>query len=200
MTWTARLLHGAAALLCWSALLLQYGLMVGNLGFGLGSWRFFGFFTILTSMMVAIVATAAWLKPGSPLASATMRHAALVSILIVGITYSVALRSLWNPAGWQKLADIGLHDMSPLVYLAAWIAGPHRGLSWSAFTTALIPPVAYLTYAMIRGAAEGWYAYWFLDPRTLSLSQIAANSAILLGVFLVVAALTVAVDRAGPKG
>lgn len=195
MTRTARLLHGATALLCWFALILQYALVIGDLGLVLGSWRFFGFFTILTNLMVAIVSTATVLRPGSPLTSSIARHAALVSILIVGITYSIALRSLWNPAGWQKLADIALHDLSPLLYLVAWVAAPHHRLRWSALGPALVPPIVYLAYAMVRGAIDGWYAYWFLDPRALTLPQIALSCAVVLCAFLFIAALTIFADR-----
>jgi hypothetical protein len=128
VTRAAQLLHGCTALLCCLALIVQYALVIGDLGVAFGSWRYFGFFTILTNLMVAIVSTATALRSGSPLASATLRHAALTSVLIVGITYSIALRSLWNPVGLQKLADIALHDLSPLLYLVAWVVAPHPGL------------------------------------------------------------------------
>ena len=53
---------------------------------------------------------------------------------------------------------------------------------------ALIFPLLYVVYAMARGAADGWYAYWFLDPSRLSAAQLALNVAGLALGFLVVAA------------
>ena len=52
-----RLLATTAALVAWSGLLLQYWLIAQTLGIGVGSWRFVGFFTILTNIGIALIAT-----------------------------------------------------------------------------------------------------------------------------------------------
>ena len=36
-------------------------------------------------------------------------------IAIVGITYSLLLRHMWNPQGTQKIADVLLHDVVPVL-------------------------------------------------------------------------------------
>lgn len=133
------------------------------------------------------------------MASPTARHAILCAIAIVGLTYSIALRSVWNPTDWQKLADFVLHDISPLLYAAAWLSAPHPGLRWRALATALVLPVTYLAYTMARGALDGWHAYWFLDPRRLSAGEMAVSIALLLTAFIVVGAIAVAIDRALAK-
>src|SRR4051794_27886451 len=53
----SRVIAGLAAAVGWAGLALQYALMVPSLGPALGLWRFAGFFTILTNIGAAAVAT-----------------------------------------------------------------------------------------------------------------------------------------------
>jgi hypothetical protein len=184
-----------AALFAWTGLALQLWIMLGNMGFAPALWRFFGFFTILSNLGAASVATAVALGIDGPLAGARARLMAATSILMVGLVYSVALRALWNPTGLQKVADVALHDAAPLVWFALWLIAPHPRLGWNEIWWALLPPVAYVGYALIRGALDGWYPYWFMNPVTLTPAAFAMCIAILLGGFSFAAALLVAADR-----
>jgi len=183
------------ALVGWAALALQLALIVRNLGPALGIWRFVGFFTILTNIGAAAVASAIALDSQGSLAGARARLMAATSIALVGIVYSVALRALWHPTGLQKVADIALHDATPLLFLTVWALSPHLGLKWREVGWALLPPAAYLAYAVGRGAIDGWYAYWFLNPAEQSAGQMLASVTLLLGAVAVIAAVLVAVDR-----
>lgn len=184
-----------AALIGWVGLALQLWIMLGNMGLVPALWRFFGFFTILANLGAAVVATAVALGGGGPLAGARARLMAATSILMVGLVYSVALRALWNPTGLQKVADVALHDAAPLTWLALWLIAPHARLGWKEILWALLPPVAYVVYAMIRGTLDGWYAYWFMNPATQTPRAFASCIAILLGGFSLAAAVLVAADR-----
>ena len=119
-----------AAVVGWAGLALQLALIVQNLGATLGLWRFVGFFTILTNLGAAAVATAIAVGRTSGLGSPRARLMAATSILTVGIVYSVALRSLWNPTGLQKIADVALHDLAPLAWLALWLSAAHPRYRW----------------------------------------------------------------------
>ncbi len=197
---TALALAWLTALVTCAGLILQLYLTVEQSaaqGFGLSFaiWRFAGFFTILTNLAVAVVASAMALKSSSWVARAHVRLSVAVSIIIVGLVYSVALRGTWQPTGWQAVADHVEHDGVPVLFFLTWLAAPHGGISWRTAGTALVLPVGYVAYALARGAWDGWYAYWFLDPNSLTLWQMAASAAILFGVFLAVAALLIALDR-----
>jgi hypothetical protein len=184
-----------AALIGWAGLALQLWIMLANMGLVPALWRFFGFFTILTNLGAAIVATAVALGSDGPLAGSRARLMAATSILMVAVVYSVALRALWNPTGLQKAADVALHDAAPLTWLVLWLIAPHSRLGWKEIGWALLPPVAYVGYAMIRGALDGWYAYWFMNPAAQTPAAFAICIAILLGGFGIAAALLVAADR-----
>lgn len=196
-----RSIAAVTALVGWAALALQLALIIRNLGPVLGVWRFVGFFTILTNIGAAVVASAIALGLNGPLAGARARLTAATSIALVGIVYSVALRAMWHPTGLQKVADMALHDVTPLLFLALWAASPHPGLQWREIGWALLPPAVYAVYAMARGAIDGWYAYWFLNPAEQGAGALMASIAVLLCAVAAVAAVLVSVDRwlASPK-
>jgi hypothetical protein len=188
------------AIVAWAALALQLLLLVENMmadGATLAAsiWRFLGFFTILTNGMVAVVATAMVLRPSGRLAAPLPVFVTATAILFVGLVYSVALRSVWEPTGWQAVADHALHDATPVLFFLAWALSEHVALRWQDALWALLPPLAYCVYALARGAVDGWYAYWFLDPRALTLMQLGASMIVLLVAFLCLAFGLIAIDR-----
>src|SRR5213075_868888 len=155
----ARIVAAAAAFVGWAGLALQLALIVGNLGAGLGIWRFVGFFTILANAGAALVATAMALRPGSILAGPRAQLMATTSILTVGIVYWVALRGLHALEGFHQLANIVLHDATPLLWLALWLLSRDGAPKWRDLGWAMAPPAVYAIYALGRGAIDGWYAY-----------------------------------------
>jgi hypothetical protein len=190
-----RIIAAVVALVGWTGLALQLVLIARNLGPGLGLWRFVGFFTILTNVGAAAVATAIAAGRTQDLAGARARLIAAASIIAVGMVYSIALRAMWNPTGLQKVADIALHDATPLLWLLLWLSAPHPRLAWREIGWALLPPTTYVLYALARGAADGWYAYWFLDPARQSAVELVASMAIMVVGFAALAATLVALDQ-----
>jgi hypothetical protein len=115
---------------------------------------------------------------------------------MVGVVYTAALRGLWHPLGLQRITDAILHDAVPCLWLIFWIVSDGMRLKWHELWWALIPPGLYLIYALARGAMDGWYAYWFLDPSRGSGGEMAMSIVILLSSFAFVATVLIAVDRA----
>lgn len=189
-----RSLAGLAAAVGWAGLALQFWLIVRTFGVAEGAWRFVAFFTILANVGVAIVASA--MATGSRgLATPKVRYAAAVSIALVGLIYSLWLRKTWDPQGLQKLADHALHDAVPVLFLGAWVASLHEQLRWRDIFWALVPPALYVAYALARGAADGFYAYWFLNPATQTPSQMAVSVAVLLVAMAMIAAVLNTIDH-----
>jgi hypothetical protein len=190
-----RTIAAIAALSGWAGLVLQLWLLLSVMGFLDGLWRFLGFFTILTNILAALVATAVALGRQTGLGGARARLMAATSILMVGLVYSLALRALWSPTGAQKVADVLLHDATPLVWLALWLFAPHPQLKWREMGWALLLPIVYVVYAMARGTIDGWYAYWFLNPAAQSPVELLVSISVLLCAFVLMAAALVWVDR-----
>ncbi|MEZ6023937.1 MAG: Pr6Pr family membrane protein [Hyphomonadaceae bacterium] len=198
-----RTLAGVGALIGAFGLVLQYVLIVAQMG-GEGasvleaSWRYFAYFTILTNTFVTLVmARAAW-KPESlaGLNAPRVELMAVTSIVFVGVVYNLLLASRWDPQGWQKLADVIVHDIVPVYFALFWLVRPHGSLKWRDAAFAGLWPLGYAAYGLSRGAFDGFYPYFFMDPTAASWVQIAINVAGLFLAFMLGALVLIVCSRA----
>lgn len=202
-------LSAALAALTWFALLLQLVILLrvrsaSGLSLMGGVGNFFSYFTVLTNLLVAV--TLSWplgwpaSRPGRMLSAAGFRTGVAASIALVGLIYSLLLRALWQPQGAQWLADILLHDAVPAVYLALWAwAVPRAALGWHNALRWALYPLAYLAFALLRGTWLGRYPYPFLDVARWGYARVALNAVGVLVVFLLIAAVLIALNRLKPE-
>lgn len=193
-----RLAASVVAVVGWFALGLQFVLLFQTTAAAGGTTAgavltFFSFFTILSNTIVATAMTRIVL--GRP-PGASALGAATLYIAVVGITYSLALRHIWDPQGWQKVADRMLHDLMPLLaVLFWWVFIPRGTLQWRMIPAWLAFPLVYFGYSLLRGAIDGWYPYYFIDAVRLGYPATLRNAAIVTALFAALAATMVGLDR-----
>lgn len=197
------------AITAWFALALQLYLMLNRApSIGLSTTNavinFFSYFTILSNLLVAKSLTSSLLLPSSLLGNffskVSVQSSIAVYIFIVGLVYNLVLRSLWNPEGWQLLADNLLHVAVPLLYVLFWlIFTPKKVLRWKNIFPWLIFPAVYLVYSLLRGAATGWYPYPFINADKLGYGKTAVNSLLVLVAIIVVGTGVIAYNRSTKK-
>ncbi|MDX2234365.1 MAG: Pr6Pr family membrane protein [Hyphomonadaceae bacterium] len=196
----ARAFAAVVAAVAWCGLALQMALLVRDfVADGEGAlaavWRFFAYFTLLTNLLVALVASGAALG-GRFTPSVQVLTATTLYIAIVGVVYHFILSATWSPAGWSFVADKIVHYATPVLMAAYWIAcvpkGRHR---WRDVVGWLGYPVGYLIYAVARGALDGFYPYFFIDLPRIGWSALAVNAAALFAFFLAAGLGLVAIDR-----
>jgi hypothetical protein len=190
-----RICAAVIAILGWLALLLQFVLHITNplapdVSFVELLVRFFSYFTILTNIIVAVTLTTIAFLPltriGRFLSRPSIQAANVVYITIVAIVYSIFLRGVWDPIGWNAIADHALHDVLPILYVANWlILAPKSGVSWIDPVKWLVYPAAYFAYSLLRGGVVGWYPYWFADVGLLGYPAALSNAAAVLLAFLI---------------
>ena len=190
-----RTLAGLAAIIGWAGLALQFWLIIRQMGLAEGAWRFIAFFTILANISTALVASAVASGSTSGLARPKAKFIAATSIALVGLVYSLWLRNSWDPQGLQQLADIALHDAVPVLFVGMWVAGLHEQLKWRDILWAVVPPALYCIYALARGAIDGFYAYWFLNPAIQMPLETVSSIATLLAVVAVIAGVLTTIDH-----
>jgi len=195
-----RAIAGFGALIGAFALIVQYVILFTDMtaegATGLAAtWRYFGYFTILTNALVVAIWTAAALRPSALLNSARVEAMAAMAIVMVGVVYHLLLASRWNPQGWQLVADIIVHTVTPIWFVLYWLRRPHGGLAWSDAARCLVWPLGYCVYALTRGAFDKWYAYPFLDPTSSTISELVINIVGLSSAFAVCALVVVAADK-----
>ncbi len=204
----SRLMHWyalGASLLAWAALGMQLYIVLairyasGESLIG-GLFNFLSFFTVLANILAALALSAS-VRPGMAGSNPFFSRPSVVSaiaayITLVGLAYSLLLRHLWQPQGWQLVADRLLHDVMPLLFLLYWwLFVPKAFLRWRDVLGWALFPALYLVYALLRGAAFGLYPYHFIDAGQLGYAQVALNSTGILIGFVAIALLLVVLDR-----
>lgn len=152
---------------------------------------YFGYFTVLSNIFVALVAsarvTAKCTQEPHWLARETTLGCATTAIVLVGLGYHLLLRKIWDPQGWQWTADVVLHYVVPMLTLFYWMLLRHsqRLPAWLPMAWCVYP-VAYLAYALVRGTWLNSYPYPFIDVKVLGYPRMLLNGIGLLVVFVVV--------------
>jgi hypothetical protein len=198
-------LVATAALLGWFALALQLWLSMRlTIGDGRGAmvgiWAWLGYFTVLTNLLVAMALNAQALDLDDRLDRFFRRPgvatAIAANIAVVSITYNLLLRQLWQPQGWQWLADILLHDVMPALFLLFWWFVVRKDtLRVRQLGAWLLYPLGYLGYVLIRGAFNRWYPYPFVDVSALGYGRVVVNAVGVAVAFVAIALLLLALAR-----
>jgi hypothetical protein len=190
------------AIVGWFALIGQFYLILNNRQTSVLETitRYFTFFTILTNILIAAGSTLILLKPlsgwGKFFSKATTLTAIAVNITIVGATYNIILRFLWNPQGMQRVVDELLHLVIPLAFILFWLIFVPKGqVKWNNIPLWTVYPLAYLAVILIRGALSGYYPYPFLEVTQLRYPHVLLNCAGIAVAFIIVAILFVGVDK-----
>ncbi|TDF81686.1 Pr6Pr family membrane protein [Pseudomonas sp. H9] len=196
---------GLAACLGWSALAIQLYLVL------LARWHeqasligglinFFSYFTVLSNTLVAVVLTQAVF--GRPSAarrwflSPAVSSGVTVSIAFVALAYSLLLRHMWQPQGWQWLADELLHDVMPLLFVGYWWCCVEKGsLRLKHLMAWLLYPAGYFAFALWRGQSIGVYPYPFIDVAELGYTQVLVNALAMMLGFIAIGVLVLCLDH-----
>jgi len=194
-----------AALLGWFGLAIQlylilysrWSLEASLIG---GVVSFFSYFTVLTNTLVATVLTCEWTSRESAARRFFLKpwvsSAIAVSITVVGLAYSVLLRHLWHPEGWQFLADELMHDITPLLFLAYWwVCVPKGTLRVRHVGLWVIYPLVYFAFVLWRGHQLAVYPYPFMDVDKLGYPQVFVNAGGLLAGFILIALVLIGLDQ-----
>ncbi|WP_460131261.1 Pr6Pr family membrane protein [Pseudomonas sp. S1_E04] len=195
----------AAALAGWAGLAIQqylifYSRWTTDASLLGGLINFFSFFTVLTNTLAVVVLSYAVVNRDSAakrfFLAPTVSSGIAVSILLVGLAYSLLLRHLWQPEGFQFIADELLHDVMPLLFLVYWWrCVPKGSLRVKHIGLWVIYPLVYFAYALLRGDLLGQYQYPFIDVLTLGYPQVFVNAGGLLAGFVLIALAVVGLDK-----
>jgi hypothetical protein len=156
------------------------------------------YFTILTNILVAMVSTAVALHGDSDafLTRPSTQSAVTVYIFLVGVTYSLLLRSVWEPTGLNAILNIALHDVVPVLFVFYWFLFVPKGtLRWSQPICWLLYPLLYVLYCIVRGELTGIYPYHFVDVTLLGYPRALTNTVLLLLSFWILGLIVVAIDQ-----
>lgn len=161
-------------------------------------FNFFGFFTMQSNIITAIVLLLAALatftgRPQAPLL-VLARACATTYIVIVGIVYNTLLVGLEGGVSLEW-ANWVLHVAFPIYAALDWILfGDRAALPWKRLWLVLIFPVLWTVVVLIRGAIDGWVPYPFLDPAN-GYGSVAIYCVVIFIATIIVGAVVFALSR-----
>jgi hypothetical protein len=193
---TKRIAAACIAIVAWVGLVVQFLVVYReNASVLLSLWILCAFFTITTNLLVAAVFTAI-AADRTALRADWVVAGTVLSILLVGVVYALLLHGLVELTGGSAVANVLLHMVTPVMVAMFWIFFACKGgLSWMHPLLWAIYPLAYLGYALVRGAATGKYAYPFLNVPALGGTQIVVNAVCIAAGFLLSGFAVVWIDH-----
>ena len=200
-TRSERIAAVALALVGLFGLVLQYYLLLEatrDLSLGRSTLRFFSYFTIQANILVVLMLMAFALRPKiEEWAVHPFERSAIASyIVVVALVYVTTLRELWSPQGAQWLADVLLHYVMPLAYLAFWLFVMRKaGLRWYDPLLWLIYPVFYLGFVLVHGRFTGFFPYPFIDVGKLGYGTMMLNAIGIAAAFVASGYVILVVSR-----
>jgi hypothetical protein len=159
--------------------------------------RFFAYFTIQSNLIgVAVLLTVA--ARANRARAATLEILRGAAALYLTVTFVVVILFLSGEDVQLSLqwVDFALHKFFPVVVVVDWLIDPpatrltaRHALLWLAY------PLVWVTLTVIRGAADGWYPYPFLDPENGGYASVAIYFVTILVFFLVIGAVLIALGN-----
>ncbi|WP_235738593.1 Pr6Pr family membrane protein [Nocardioides alcanivorans] len=172
-------------------------------------WNVLSYFTVWSNILVAVVA---YLLVRNPRRDGSVfnvvRLASVVMITVTGLIYAAVLAQLWDPVGWQKVADQTMHYAVPaLAVIGCLLFGPGPRFRLQTLWRSLGIPLVWLGYTLVRspfitydeaGETRHWYPYDFIDVDDLGYGGALLNVLGVLLLFLALGGAFVLIDRLLP--
>ena len=121
---------------------------------------------------------------------------AVLAIAVTGVVHYQVLRPILDLGGWDAVADVLLHVVSPLVAVAGWIFfGPRPRVALREFGLSVGWPPLWSAYTLVHGAISCWYPYPFVDVDETGYVRTPINAVVVTVIFLALAAGARWLDR-----
>lgn len=155
------------------------------------------YFTILSNVVVAVVMTTLWRAPRrTAWFFRALRLDSLMMITITCIVYNALLRSTTVNVGLNVYTDLLLHQIVPVLTILVWLlVGPRRQFGLRDLLPALIVPLAWAAYALIRGAVIGAYPYDIVNVAKYGYGSVLLTIAMIVAVGVALGLIAIGIER-----
>ncbi len=160
----------------------------------------FSYYTIQSNLIVAVWLTLAILYHNKEkktfFIGAPVQGAITMYITGTFLGFAVLLSGGYKPTGWYGFTNLTMHYVIPIAFIVDWIlTGSETQYKWNYAVYWLGYPLFYLVYTLIRGFFTGFYPYYFIDVKVLSILALIVNVLALTGLFFFLGLLYIFVNR-----
>ena len=156
--------------------------------------------TLIAAVMLGYTGWLSWTGKPETRQVTIARVSATTYEIVIALVYNALLRNSpgdIRDAGyaWPVVPNEIMHVWAAVFMLLDWIViAGWVGLKLRASLWVAVFPLAWLAFSVARGAATGWWAYWFLNPNEKAgipgmLTYIGGITVLMIGLgFLLLAA------------
>jgi len=136
--------------------------------------EYFSYFTVHTCLGLAVLFVTAgiysWRHASDTRLLTIVRVCFFAYAIVMLVVYNVLLRDAAPAAAdagydWPVFPNEVEHVWAPIIVAIDWVFAPGRfPLRIRAMWWALVYPLAWVAFSLVRGAITGWWPYPFLDP------------------------------------
>lgn len=162
----------------------------------------FSYFTIWSQVVVGVVATLLFLNPGRDSKRLRIfRLDSLLMITVTGIVYNVLIAPNYPPVGLNIYSSFFEHTLTPILTIVVFLlVGPRSWINLKTFGMALVLPIVYVIYTLLRGAVIDMYPYDFFDVVQYGYAAVLEFVGFILLAAVVLMALFWGLERFLPDG
>ncbi|QNE17817.1 F420-dependent oxidoreductase [Kribbella qitaiheensis] len=163
----------------------------------------FAFFTIQSNLIVGATSLLLAVRLDRPSVTfSVFRLTGLVGITVTFIIFNAILGRHLHLHSWIFVANLLQHIVVPIMSVVGWLVFGPRGLTSRRIAIlAVIFPIAYMTFTVIRGPlASNWYPYPFADVSSLGYFRVVINGLLIVSMFLGFSAAATWLDKRLPGG
>jgi len=145
------------------------------------------YFTIWSQIVVGVVMTLLFLNPTRDgKVFRIFRVDSVLMITVTGIVYNILIGPKFPPQGLNVYSSFLEHTFTPLLTVIVFIiAGPHGWFTRKSVIAGLYLPIAYIFYALFRGAIIHQYPYDFMDVVSYGYVSVLITVLAILGAALI---------------
>lgn len=100
----------------------------------------------------------------------------LICMTVTGLVFVTVLRGIEELIGLRVLTDVVFHYFAPLAAVVGWVLfGPRPAISRRTLALALIFPLAWVAYTLVRGEIVSWYPYPFINVAERGYARVAVT-------------------------
>ena len=158
-------------------------------------FHFFSFYTNWTNILLVLIYLDIF-KGFSNLSSPIMGVTGLSSIIMVMIVYHFLLAATHHPEGIDKVTNVIMHYITPVIFTLFWLTTRHIGaLKWGDLYKLIMFPMAFLIFTYIKAAVTGEYPYDFLNYSLNGFAGVAPIIGAIVVLILFLGSLAILYDN-----
>lgn len=164
-----------------------------------GALNRLAYFTGQSNLLVALSSSLLFVRPRTR--NAFVQFLLLVALFDITITCVVYVGVLAGPnIGGHFPPEIIVstileHLVTPLLAWACWFLVGPTPVTWRRVGLAMLVPLGWAAWTMVRGDIVDWYPYAFLDVPRLGLAEVLVNVAILVPAVPLLGLVLMGIER-----